>query len=64
MRIVLIVENKSLQFKLTPENEPEGKLIKILEGYSGEAKIRGENDGGLYSHTMKHLLITIFPEEH
>ncbi len=65
MRIILIVENKSLQFKLTPENEQEKKLIEILNGYSGEAKIETEDDGSMYHiGTLKHLIVTIFPEEH
>lgn len=59
MKIVLTIENKDMQFRLTPENSEEKKLLSILEDYSGEAVVRGETSGGMYSTNFKSLLITI-----
>lgn len=63
MRITLNVDNATMQFNLIPENEEEKKLLSILEDYSGEALVRGDKDGGMYSTNFKKLIVTIVPKK-
>ncbi len=56
MKITLTLTNRAAQFELIPENNEERKMLWLLEGYSGEATIRGSHDFGYVTNDLPNRL--------